>query len=330
MEEYRDIENSQKLNSSNDSDRMDFEDFDKKTEEHEHDISKLKEDEVKQSSEKIKQLTWKLFKEEIDEEIDVLKKETIPPIEWVENMQILTESEALHKIIKSLYEISNQRIKDSKGNELVIENINWNTVNSILWDIINTWKEPTPQIRQYLYKLLSDTPLYEEILGKIWWPFILWANDRWNRWSSESWGVHMWVDYNLPKWTLVKSIYDWVVVWWKNRNWVFWDQKVMQAFPDIKKDADWWIWNTLIIKHEIWWKVFYSLYVHITDENFSQWQQISKWQEIWKIDGYDTNGHWQPHLHFTIMHNLDNKNILHWYWKSEDLKDMVDPMKVYN
>ena len=307
---------------------VDFEKYDKSQKEHEQSISILKDEESKKSSEKIKQLTWELF----NEDVNLLKSETIPPIEGANSMQILSENDALEWILKSLYEISEEKRQNWKQDEIVLGNITRENVNSILWDIIKTWKEPTPQIRQYLYKLLSDnTQLYEEILNKIWWPFILWANDRWNRWSSESRWYHMWVDYNLPKWTPVKSIYDWVVVGWKTDKWVFWDEKIIAAFPSVwKKDADWWTWNTLVIKHEIWWKTFYSLYVHITNENFSEGQKITKWQEIWKIDGYDTNGHWQPHLHFTIMNNLDNKNVLHWYWKSEDLKDMVDPSKVYN
>lgn len=307
---------------------VDFEKYDKLQKEHEQSISILKDEESKKSSEKIKHLTWELF----NEDVNLLKSETIPPIEGANSMQILSENDALEWILKSLYEISEEKCKDWKQDEIVLGNITRENVNSILWDIIKTWKEPTPQIRQYLYKLLSDnTQLYEEILNKIWWPFILWANDRWNRWSSESRWYHMWVDYNLQKWTPVKSIYDWVVVGWKTDKWVFWDEKIIAAFPSVwKKDTDWWTWNTLILKHEIWWKTFYSLYVHITNENFSEGQKITKWQEIWKIDGYDTNGHWQPHLHFTIMNNLDNKNVLHWYWKSEDLKDMVDPSKVYN
>ena len=328
MEQNNNIDNLNNSVWSYCSWEVDFEKYDKLQKEHEQSISILKDEESKKSSEKIKQLTWELF----NEDINLLKSETIPPIEGVNSMQILSENDALDWILKSLYEISEEKRQNWKQDEIVLGNITRENVNSILWDIIKTWKEPAPQIRQYLYKLLSDnTQLYEEILNKIWWPFILWANDRWNRWSSESRWYHMWVDYNLPKWTPVKSIYDWVVVGWKTDKWVFWDEKIIAAFPSVwKKDADWWTWNTLVIKHEIWWKTFYSLYVHITNENFSEGQKITKWQEIWKIDGYDTNGHWQPHLHFTIMNNLDNKNVLHWYWKNEDLKDMVDPSKVYN
>lgn len=327
MEQRNKIDGLNNLVESSHLWEVDFEKYDKLQKEHEQSISILKDEESKKSSEKIKQLTWELF----NEDVNLLKLETIPPIEGANSIQILSENDALEWILKSLYEISEEKRQNWKD-EIVLGNITRENVNSILWDIIKTWKEPTPQIRQYLYKLLSDnTQLYEEILNKIWWPFILWANDRWNRWSSESRWYHMWVDYNLPKWTPVKSIYDWVVVGWKTDKWVFWDEKIIAAFPSVwKKDADWWTWNTLVIKHEIRWKTFYSLYVHITNENFTEGQKITNWQEIWKIDGYDTNGHWQPHLHFTIMNNLDNKNVLHWYWKSEDLKDMVDPSKVYN
>ena len=328
MEQNNNIDN---LNSSvwnYDSWEVDFEKYDKLQKEHEQSISILKDVESKKTSERIKQLTWELF----NEDINLLKSETIPPIEGVNSMQTLSESEAIKWIVESLYEISEQKCKVGESDEILIENVSRKTANSMLLDIVNGWKNITPQILKYLYKIMSDdTSLYEEILTKIWWPFILWTNERNDRWWTNRW-YHMWVDYNLPKWVAVKSIYDWVVVGWRSNNKVFWDKQIIDLFPDTWKRLDeWgWTWNMLIIQHEIWWKKFYSLYMHITDESFSQWQKITKWQKIWKIDGYDTNGHWQPHLHFTIMNNLDNKNVLHWYWKSEDLKDMVDPSKVYN
>ena len=328
MEQLNIKNNSNNLVETSNPWEVDFEAYDKLQKEHEQSISILKDVESKKSSEKIKQLTWELF----NEDVNLLKSETIPPIEGANSMQTLSETEVIKWIVESLYEISEQKCKDGEDDEILLENVSRKTANSMLLDIVNGWKNITPQILKYLYKIISDnTPLYEEILTKIWWPFILWANERNDRWWANRW-YHMWVDYNLPKWVAVKSIYDWVVMGWRSNNKVFWDKQIIDLFPDTWKRLDeWgWTWNMLIIQHEIWWKTFYSLYMHITDESFSQWQKIFKWQEIWKIDWYDTNGHWQPHLHFTIMNNLDNKNVLHWYWKSEDLKDMVDPSKVYN
>jgi hypothetical protein len=45
-------------------------------------------------------------------DINILKLETIPPIEGVKNMQILQESEALQLLVTSLYEISNQKCEE--------------------------------------------------------------------------------------------------------------------------------------------------------------------------------------------------------------------------
>ena len=47
-----------------------------------------------------------------NKDINLLKRETISPIENVQNMQILSEDKAIYKIIKSLYEISEQMCKD--------------------------------------------------------------------------------------------------------------------------------------------------------------------------------------------------------------------------
>jgi murein DD-endopeptidase MepM/ murein hydrolase activator NlpD len=265
-------------------------------------------------------------------------------------MQILQESEALQLLVTSLYEISNQKCEEWMQDDLVMENISWKTINSLLlranWENVDE-----DQIRQYLYKLTDDAELYKEILNKMWWPFILWVNDRWNRWWDFDWGrwIHMWVDYNLPKWEPIRSIYDWTVV--AKRSWtkITGDKTVIKHINDIYWE-DWWKPdNILIIEHKILWKTFYSLYIHISDEeNISVGSTVKKWQEIWKIAWYEENSHRQPHLHFTIMKTLDSRPMISWYLnkltvpddeKDKDYQklydkkycnDMINPMDIYN
>lgn len=347
MEQNNNIDNLNNSVWSYDTWEVDFVKYDKLQKEHEQSISILKDEESKKSSEKIKQLTWELF----NEDVDLLKSETIPPIEGIKNMQILWESEALHWFVKSLYEISNLKCNEWLQDDLVMENISWKTINSHLSRAISWENVDENQIRQFLYKLTDNTVLYKEIMERMWWPFILWVNDRWNRWwDLDGWRwIHMWVDYNLPKWEPIKSIYDWIVV--AKRSWtkITGDKTVIKHINDIYWE-DWWKSdNILIIKHNILWKIFYSLYIHISDEeNISVGSTVKKWQEIWKIDWYETNGHRQPHLHFTIMKTLDSRPMISWYLskltvdndekdeKYQKLydekygKDMINPMDVYN
>ncbi len=167
--------------------------------------------------------------------------------------------------------------------------------------------------REQIYRLFSEKDnLYMEFLSNIWSEagLILWVEDRWNRWWFDTWGMHMWVDYNLPKWTPVNSIYEWkvVVIW--TQEWIKKDPNVKrsdeieQFFKSNEQDKDIWsLWSMMIIQHKIWWKTFYSYYLHITC-NKEPWTEIEKGEEIWKLAGYDTNKYRQPHLHFTITENM--------------------------
>ncbi len=167
--------------------------------------------------------------------------------------------------------------------------------------------------REQIYRLFSEKDnLYMEFLSNIWSEagLILWVEDRWNRWWFDTWGMHMWVDYNLPKWTPVNSIYEWkvVVIW--TQEWIKKDPNVKrsdeieQFFKSNEQDKEIWsLWSMMIIQHKIWWKTFYSYYLHITC-NKEPWTEIEKGEEIWKLAGYDTNKYRQPHLHFTITENM--------------------------
>lgn len=274
---------------------------------------------------------WNAEKIEKQQLIDFLKENTQSPIDWVEDMRILSEKKAMNIFINFLTNKVDQKIKEWKKEETVYTDSSGNGISrEKLWEILNDNSEWTEaRLRDNLYKLLSDnTNLYEEILeqiadDKFWCWFILWVEDRWDRWwdIDGGWGMHMWVDYNLPAETPVNSIYEWKVIAKRYGRTIEGDQTVIKHINEIywengKTD------NMLIIEHKAGRKTFYSLYLHITNkENLKVGDKVDKWQKIWKIAGYEENGNRQPHLHFTIMTNLDNRPMLSWYFNKLTMTD---------
>ena len=314
-------------------------------------IKKWNWDEVLCSWEEIKQI--KINLEDINR--DIVK------------LQDIKQNQEWNEIFESNSEIlDNKKIESFKTDEEFIDEVKWYFARLwtkevtlkykhkeiISWNTIKKSIEDKDEanLRAQLYRLFSEkNELYQEFLDSIWASkgFILWVEDRWNRWWSETRGWHMWVDYNLPKWTPISSIYDWTVVAKRSGRKIMGNETVIKHINEIYWE-NWKLDNILIIEHQIGWKTFYSLYIHITDKDSLQIGSIvEKWQEIWKIDWYETNGQWQPHLHFTIMTNLDNRPILSWYVNKNTVcddetnqglqenyerysKDMINPMDIYN
>ena len=338
---------------------------------------------MKEISESIlmEKVSW-FFNEKIDENIkkwnwdevlcswEEIKQKIINPEHInrdIVKLQDIKQNQEWNEIFESNSEIlDNKKIESFKTDEEFIDEVKWYFARLwtkevtlkykhkeiISWNTIKKSIEDKDEanLRAQLYRLFSEkNELYQEFLDSIWASkgFILWVEDRWNRWWSETRGWHMWVDYNLPKWTPISSIYDWTVVAKRSGRKIMGNETVIKHINEIYWE-NWKLDNILIIEHQIGWKTFYSLYIHITDKDSLQIGSIvEKWQEIWKIDWYETNGQWQPHLHFTIMTNLDNRPILSWYVNKNTVcddetnqglqenyerysKDMINPMDIYN
>lgn len=389
------------------------------------------------------------IKESLEDDINLLKLTTVPPIEGVKDMKETRESDLMEKVswffnkkieenikkwnwdeilcsweeIKQIkinpnkimrdniklqdikwdqtrneiFEknpeiLSNKKLESFKTDEEFIDKVKWyfewkwseevmlrykhkeiisrNTIKNA----IDKGKDGEANLRAQLYRLFSENDkLYQEFLDRIWASkgFILWVENRWLRWWTESWGIHMWVDYNLPKWTPVNSIYGWKVVAIWIQEWIKKDPNVersnetneefikrQEQFNNLPNDKKWAssLWSMMLIKHEIWWKTFYSYYLHITpDKEIKIWDTVEKWQEVWKLAWYDTNGNRQPHLHFTIMTDVkapmlggylnkntitdkekwviteDNENeILQDLYNNNYGKYMINPNEIYN
>jgi murein DD-endopeptidase MepM/ murein hydrolase activator NlpD len=64
---------------------------------------------------------------------------------------------------------------------------------------------------------------------------------------------------------------------------------------------------TIILRHTVRDVVFYSLYGHLSEFNFSKLKTgmlVKKGDLIAKIGTYTENGNWPPHLHFQIMTSM--------------------------
>lgn len=367
---------------------------------------------------------------ERNELIEVLKAETIPPIDGVKDMKKIPESDLMIKVSSFFSEKIEENTKKWNWDEILcsweeikqikinpneimrdnikLQDIKWNQtrneifennpeilnnkklesfktdeefIDEVKWYFERLWEEITlnykhteiisrntiknaidnrkeANLRAQLYRLFSENDkLYQEFLDRIWASkgFILWVEDRWLRWWTESWGIHMWVDYNLPKGTPVNSIYEWKVVAIWTKEWIKKDPNVKrndeieQYFKDHEEDTNMWsLWSMMVIQHQIWWKTFYSYYLHITP-NREIWDEIKKGEEVWKLAGFDSNGHRQPHLHFTIMQDMTSpimRGYLNNWSISEEEKqcgntfqelydnkywqEMIDPNEIYN
>lgn len=66
---------------------------------------------------------------------------------------------------------------------------------------------------------------------------------------------------------------------------------------------------TIILSHQFDGISFYTLYGHLSLadlENINEGEFIKKGQEFAHFGSIEENGHWPPHLHFQVIHNIEN------------------------
>lgn len=117
------------------------------------------------------------------------------------------------------------------------------------------------------------------------------AYDKIGNSGRESRTIHLGVDFWLPAYTPVHTLFD---------------GEVVTAVND-KGDKEYG--GLVILKHQIDNLEFYTLYGHNTVESAlknSIGDQIKKGQKIAELGNYPENGNWAPHLHFEIMLSILN------------------------
>lgn len=286
----------------------------------------------------------------LNEIIELLKTKLVAPVDWVDGMQKLKEHEAVVKIIGALMQIWEEKIQQGVWDKIIFGDLSWQKLCDYLkYNWSNLWTKD----RLAIYQLLSKEWVFEAVVDKIGGPIILWVEDRWPRGGEVSRWMHMWVDYNVSVWSAVKSVYDWVVVWWL-KDWIpFWNEQFKQVYGKLNDgyyiDDNWnvcdqfwkivkergesgWYWSMLLIEHEIQGEKYYSLYGHIAfDWDVEEWMKISKGHKFATVAPFESNGKWNPHLHFSLMSDFSNSEILHWYAKNtEEIPDaFIDPNMIF-
>ena len=127
-----------------------------------------------------------------------------------------------------------------------------------------------PRIVWADYLAYKNSPRYRSIYSVMWW----WTYYNW--WDFWFWS-HQGVDITSTQWTPIFSM---------------WDGEIVEA----EEKWDWW--NTIVIKHIIWWTTLWSIYAHLDEILVKVWDQIKEWSLIGKM--WKTGNTTGIHVHFQI------------------------------
>ena len=176
-------------------------------------------------------------------------------------------------------------------------------VKQVTWSFCEqTWAACTidlPRIVWADYLAYKNSPRYRSIYTIIWWGTYY---DWWDFWF---WS-HQGVDIASTLWTPITSM---------------WDGEVVEA----AERWDWWL--TLVIKHEIWWSSFWSVYAHLDEilvkvgDKVKEWDLVAKMWKSWNATGI--------HVHFQI----DTEEWDHPYFPSGcdwSISEKVNEWKCWN
>lgn len=181
-----------------------------------------------------------------------------------------------------------------------------------LWSFINAWSYPLKQITlsnctdsctidlpiisnasYYSYK---NSWIYRKVYTMLRLSTYYWGWDIW------AW-THQWVDMACIIWTPVYATHEWTVI-------VAWEK--------------WNRWHTITIQHEWDWKIYYSVYAHLSSIDVHVWDYVTEWEKIWEVwDSGNTTG---PHLHFQID---VNERSSHPYFPSGCWKSIVEKVNAW-
>lgn len=109
--------------------------------------------------------------------------------------------------------------------------------------------------------------------------------------NSEERNIHLGIDLWCKKGTKVLAAFDGVI----------------HSFKNNKNHGDYG--PTIILKHELKGKVFYSLYGHLSlesIENIRIGQKVEREEVIGFLGGNTVNGDYSPHLHFQLIIDIKN------------------------
>lgn len=139
-----------------------------------------------------------------------------------------------------------------------------------------------------------------------------------NQMVNEKRFYHLWLDLSISKWYNIYTPLDGEVYdsWYEEWNWNYW--------------------GYVVLKHNIDWFIFYSLYGHQYKNSIPEiWNIIKKWEIISQIWDYSNNWWYFHHLHLQLItqDGIDNWFITKWYIREDEIKDInkyvLDPNYIF-
>lgn len=126
-------------------------------------------------------------------------------------------------------------------------------------------------------------------------------DNLWHRFSV----VYMWnyLDWDYKEWNWSHPWVDIVPEYPNQEVFAVLDWEVFKSWEDCA------YWKYVFLKHNIWWKIYYSCYQHLSDFFVNVWDIVKEWDIIWKT--WNTwISRWE-HLHFQID---KDEAPFHAYW----------------
>lgn len=129
---------------------------------------------------------------------------------------------------------------------------------------------------------------------------------------------HLWLDLSIKDGTVIYVPITWEVyeVWFEEWDWNY----------------GWYI----VLKHNIWWFIFYSLYWHQNRNNLPlKWTTFNAWDKLSIIWDFKDNWWYFYHLHLQLItqDGIDNWFINKWYIRGDEIssvnKYVLDPNYIF-
>lgn len=128
-----------------------------------------------------------------------------------------------------------------------------------------------------------------------------------NQMVSEKRFYHLWLDLSISKWNSIYTPLDWEIyeVWYEEWNGNYW----------------WYV----VLKHNVNWFIFYSLYGHQNRSTLPLlWKYLKAGDQLSSIWDYNDNWWYFHHLHFQLLTQewIDNWFINKWYIRDDEINDI--------
>jgi len=129
---------------------------------------------------------------------------------------------------------------------------------------------------------------------------------------------HLGMDLSISKWTPIYAPLNW------------------EVYDSWYEEGDWNYWWYVVLKHNVWGFVFYSLYGHQDKNNLPKiWTKLKAWEKFSILWDFSDNWWYFHHLHLQLFTQewIDNWFISKWYIREDEIKNInkyiLDPSYLF-